>query len=147
MFFSHSVESGVIYLFQHLGLLISHSPGSFFQDSAVGSLEEAGILHKPYCYQHNSHSYQMCKIKTTEGAQAEGASPAPSGHSQMCSQVGEGVRERRAPLNTRRTCLHKDFYILTKLGYFLVPPHLLSQHLYPRAFLPANLVLLKRPAC
>lgn len=36
VFFSPSLESGVIYLSQHLGLLISHSPGSFFQDSAVG---------------------------------------------------------------------------------------------------------------
>lgn len=98
MFLSYSVESGVIYLFQHLGLLISHSPGSFFQDSAVGSLEEAGILHKPYCYQHNSHSHQMCRIETTKGTQAEGASPAPSGRSEMRSRVREGIRGRRAPL-------------------------------------------------
>lgn len=107
------LESGVIYLSQHLGLLISHSPGSSFQDSVVGSLEEAGILHKLYCYQHNSHSNQMCKIETTEGTQAEGASPAPSGHSAMCSQVGEGIGGGRAPLNTGahvplRRCLYSD---------------------------------------
>lgn len=101
MFFSYSVESGVIYLFQHLGLLISHSPGSFFQDNAVGSLEEAGILHKPHCYQHNSHSYQMGKIETTEDTQGAGVSPAPSGHSEMCSRVGESIRETRGPLNAR----------------------------------------------
>lgn len=93
MFFSYSVESGVIYLFQHLGLLISHSPGSFFQDNAVGSLEEAGILHKPHCYQHNSHNYQMCKIETTKDTQVEGVSPAPSGHSEIAHEL-EKVSEK-----------------------------------------------------
>lgn len=100
MFFSYSVESGVIYLFQHLGRLISHSPGIFFQDSAVGSLEEAGILQKLYCYQHNSHTYQMCRIETTKGTRAEEAPPAPSGRSEMCSRVRAGITGRRAPLKT-----------------------------------------------
>lgn len=139
MFFSYPVESGVIYLSQHLGFLISHSPGSFFQDSAVGSLEEAGILHKLYCYQHNSHSYQMCKIETTKGIQAEGASPAPSGCSEMCARVRGRIRGRRVPLNTGvhmplRKCFYSD-----KVG-------VLSQHPQPRALLPANLALLQRPA-
>lgn len=51
----------------------------------MGSLEEVGILHKLYCYQHNSRSYQMCKIETTKGIQAKGASPAPYGRYDMCS--------------------------------------------------------------
>lgn len=115
MFFSYSGESGVIYLFQHLGLLISHSPGSFFQDSAVGSLGEAGILHKPHCYQYNSHSYQMCNTDTTKGTQAEGASPALSGCSEMCSRVAEGIRERRAP-STSGLCTCKKMFLFWQNG-------------------------------
>lgn len=104
MFFSYSVESGVIYLFQHLGLLISHSPGSFFQDSAVGSLEEAGILHKWYCYQHNSQATRCAKSKPPRVLRQRGL---PQLHlaALKCAHSLEVIRERRALLNSGLMCL------------------------------------------
>lgn len=57
----------------------------------------------------------MCKIETTKGTQAEGASPALSGRSEMCSQVGEGIRERRAP-STPGLCSCKKMFVFWQNG-------------------------------
>lgn len=119
-------------LFQHLGPLISHSPGSFFQDSAVGSLEELGIFHKWYCYQHNSLCHQMCKTKTTKGIRANEASSAPSGSSDVSLQIRKGVGERRALLTTRLHVFvkrHLHSYKIRVLSGCI--PSLIIQHLHP----------------
>lgn len=137
-------------LFQHLGPLISHSPGSFFQDSAVGSLEELGIFHKWYCYQHNSLCHQMCKTKTTKGIRANEASSAPSGSSDVSLQIRKGVGERRALLTTRLNVFVKrhlrSYKIRVLSGCTL---SLIIQHLHPTpwsSLLPTNWAPLQRPA-
>lgn len=146
VFFSYSVGSGVIYLFRHLGLLISHSPGSFFRTGLRGLWKKQGSSIN--CIVISViHRNQMYKIENTNGTQAEGASPAPFG----CSNVlisWRRYQKRKASLNAVLMCLYKDAYILTKLGCFLGSPHhVLSQHLHLRGLLSANMALLKRPAC
>lgn len=120
MFFSYSVESGVIYLFQHLGFLISHSPGSFFRTVRRGLWKKQGSSINSIVISA-VHSYQTYKIENTNGTQAEGASPAPFG----CSNVLTSWRKyqkRKALLSSGLMCLYKDAYILTKLGCFPVSP-------------------------
>lgn len=99
MFFSYSVESGVIYLFQHLGLLISHSPGSFFQDSAVGLWKKQGSFINSIVIS-TIHTATRCAKSKSPRALGQRALLQLHLAALKCAHDLEVIRERRAPLNT-----------------------------------------------